>query len=61
MCVSYTGGINAPLTFILLEEMRIFRRKTVIHSQYASKTDPILFTSLKWSELCNWMPQPLCS
>lgn len=56
MCVSYTGGINAPLTFTLLEEMRIFRGKTVIHSQYASKTDPILFTSLKWSELCNWMP-----
>lgn len=42
MCVSYTGGRNAPLTFILLEEMCIFRAKTVIHSQYASETDSIL-------------------
>lgn len=61
MCVSYTGGITAPLTLILLEEMCIFRAKTVIHSQHASETDPILFTSLKWSKLCNWMPQALCS
>lgn len=61
MCVSYTGGINAPLTFTLLEEMCIFRAKTVIHSQYASETNPILFTSLKWSKLCNWMPQALYS
>lgn len=61
MCVSYTGGINAPLTFILLEEMCIFRGKTVIHSRHASETNPILFTSLKRSELCNWMPQPLYS
>lgn len=51
MCVSYSGGTNTPLTFKLLEEMCIFRAKTVIHSQCISETNPILFISLKWSKL----------